>query len=128
MNSQSPATATDDHRVENVFFASALFVRFVVKFHCPRVAQGLLIRVPSPSQVFQAIGSMLGGNRRARIEMYSELCATARREAYGQLIAQARNLGADAVIAMRYDTNNLTDGLSEILDDGTAVKLRARTA
>lgn len=92
------------------------------------VARGSVIRVPSPSQGFQAIGNMLGGNMRAGIEMYAELCATARREAYEQLIAQARNLGADAVIAMRYDTNNLVDGLSEILDYGPAVKLRARTA
>jgi len=66
-----------------------------------------------------AVQSIFGGN----ITIYSKLAETARQEAYDLLVQHARELGADAVIAMRYDANEIMDGITEVLAYGAAVKV-----
>ena len=66
-----------------------------------------------------AIQSIFGGN----ITIYTRLAETARQEAYDLLVQHAREMGADAVIAMRYDANEIMDGITEVLAYGTAVKV-----
>lgn len=66
-----------------------------------------------------ALQSLLGGN----ISIYTELAERARQEAYDLMIDHARRAGADAVIAMRYDANEIMDGITEVLAYGTAVKV-----
>ena len=61
--------------------------------------------------------SLLGGN----VTIYTDLAEQARREAYDQLVQQAVGMGANAVIAMRYDANEIMDGITEVLAYGTAV-------
>ena len=65
-----------------------------------------------------AIQSIFGGN----LSIYSSLAETARQEAYDLMATHARDLGADAVVAMRYDANEIMDGITEVLAYGTAVK------
>jgi len=61
--------------------------------------------------------SLLGGN----VTIYTDLAEQARQEAYDQLVQQAVGMGANAVIAMRYDANEIMDGITEVLAYGTAV-------
>jgi uncharacterized protein YbjQ (UPF0145 family) len=66
-----------------------------------------------------AIQSIFGGN----LSIYTNLAEAARQEAYEMMVANARQLGAEAVIAMRYDANEIMDGITEVLAYGTAVKI-----
>jgi uncharacterized protein YbjQ (UPF0145 family) len=66
-----------------------------------------------------AIQSIFGGS----LSIYVKLAETARQEAYDLLVQHAREMGADAVIAMRYDANEIMDGITEVLAYGTAVKV-----
>ena len=61
--------------------------------------------------------TLVGGN----ITVYTELCEPARQEAYELLIQHAIQMGANAVIGMRYDANEVSDGVTEVLAYGTAV-------
>jgi uncharacterized protein YbjQ (UPF0145 family) len=64
-----------------------------------------------------AFQTLMGGN----ISVYTELCETARSEAYDLLIQHAQKAGANAIVAMRYDANEVMDGVTEVLAYGTAV-------
>jgi uncharacterized protein YbjQ (UPF0145 family) len=78
------------------------------------------ITVRSRNIVSDAIGglqSMLGG----RVGAYVKLAETSRAEAYDDLVAHARDVGANAVIAMRYEANEIMEGVTEVLAYGTAV-------
>jgi uncharacterized protein YbjQ (UPF0145 family) len=63
--------------------------------------------------------TLIGGN----ISIYSDLCEKTRQEAFDILIEHAEQRGADAIIAMRYDANEIMNGVTEVLAYGTAVKL-----
>lgn len=56
-----------------------------------------------------------------RNEIYTELCERAREEALRLMIEHGRELGANAIINMRYDANDVMTGLTEVLAYGTAV-------
>jgi uncharacterized protein YbjQ (UPF0145 family) len=60
---------------------------------------------------------LFGGN----ITIYTELCEQAREETYRDMAKHARLLGANAIIAMRYDATDIMTGLTEVLCYGTAV-------
>ena len=66
-----------------------------------------------------AIQSMFGGN----LSIYTDLAEHARQEAYDLLVQHATQAGANAVIAMRYDANEIMEGITEVLAYGTAVKV-----
>ena len=68
-----------------------------------------------------AIQSVFGGN----LSIYTDLAEHARQEAYDLLVQHATQLGANAVIAMRYDANEIMDGITEVLAYGTAVRVEA---
>ena len=63
------------------------------------------------------IQTLFGGN----ISLYQELCERARQEAYEIMIQHAQYMGANAVIGMRYDANEVAQGVTEVLAYGTAV-------
>ena len=65
-----------------------------------------------------AIQSIFGGN----LSIYTELAERARQEAFDLMVQHAQQIGADAVIGMRYDANEIMDGITEVLAYGTAVK------
>lgn len=60
---------------------------------------------------------LFGGN----ISLYQELCEKARLDAYAIMIEHAQQLGANAIICMRYDANEISAGVAEVLAYGTAV-------
>ena len=66
-----------------------------------------------------AIQSIFGGN----LSIYTKLAETARQEAYDLLVAHAQEAGANAIVAMRYDANEIMDGITEVLAYGTAVRV-----
>ena len=82
------------------------------------VVRGITARSRSVVGNFGAgIQQFFGGN----ITLYTELAEQARGEAYELMKQHARELGANAVIAMRYDATEMAPGVSEVLAYGTAV-------
>jgi uncharacterized protein YbjQ (UPF0145 family) len=78
------------------------------------------ITVRSRSIVGNFAGGLLaifGGQN----SIYTDLCERAREEAYELMVKHARSMGANAVINMRYDANDVMAGITEILAYGTAV-------
>lgn len=71
-------------------------------------------------------GSFLGGLQTilgGKNSIYTELCEQTRQEAYELLILHAQQLGANAILSMRYDANEVMQGVTEVLAYGTAVKV-----
>jgi uncharacterized protein YbjQ (UPF0145 family) len=84
------------------------------------IVRGIVVRSPNIAQgFFGGLKQLVGGN----IEVYAEVCETARQEAYGRMVKHALEMGADAVIAMRYDATEFSASVTEVLAYGTAVKL-----
>ena len=84
------------------------------------IVRGIVVRSPSISQgIMGGLKQIVGGN----IEEYATVCEAARQEAYGRMVQHAQEIGADAVIAMRYDANEFSQGATEVLSYGTAVRL-----
>lgn len=82
------------------------------------LVRGVTVRSRSVVGNFAAgIQSLFGGN----ITIYTRLAEHARAEAYDLLTAHAREMGANAIIAMRYDANEIMDGITEVLAYGSAV-------
>ncbi|MET4683497.1 YbjQ family protein [Brevundimonas faecalis] len=82
------------------------------------VARGITVR--SRNVISDAIGgvqSMIGG----KVGAYVKLAEAARQEAFDDLIVHAREQGANAILAMRYDANEIMPGVTEVLAYGTAV-------
>ena len=74
------------------------------------------------------LGNMAGGIQSlfgGKLTVYVSLAETARQEALDHMIANATESGANAVIAMRYDANDIMDGITEVLAYGTAVVVEA---
>jgi uncharacterized protein YbjQ (UPF0145 family) len=66
-----------------------------------------------------SIQSIFGG----KLSIYVDLAEAARKEAYELLVAHADEMGANAILAMRYDANEIMEGITEVLAYGTAVKV-----
>jgi uncharacterized protein YbjQ (UPF0145 family) len=82
------------------------------------MVRGLTVRSRSViGNLGAAIQIFFGGN----ITLYTGLAEQARQEAYEELIAHARELGANAILAMRYDANEIAAAVTEVLAYGTAV-------
>jgi uncharacterized protein YbjQ (UPF0145 family) len=88
------------------------------------VVRGLTVRSRSIiGSFFGGLQTVFGGN----ITIYTDLCERARSETYDQMCMHARQLGANAVIGMRYDATELMAGLTEVLCYGTAVQVIEET-
>jgi uncharacterized protein YbjQ (UPF0145 family) len=82
------------------------------------MVRGLTVRSRSViGNIGGAIQSIFGGN----ISVYTNLAETARQEAFDLLVRHAQEQGANAIVAMRYDANEIMDGITEVLAYGTAV-------
>jgi uncharacterized protein YbjQ (UPF0145 family) len=82
------------------------------------VVRGITVRSRSVVGSFGAsVQQIFGGN----ISIYTELCEQARQEAFDLMLQHAGQIGANAVIGMRYDANEISDGVAEVLAYGTAV-------
>ena len=82
------------------------------------VVRGIMVRSRS---IFGTIGgslqSLVGGN----ISLFTSLCEKTRAEAFDRMVAHAQQLGANAVIGVRYDATDVMEGVTEVLCYGTAV-------
>ena len=70
------------------------------------------------------VGNLAGGLQSlfgGKLTVFVELAETARQEALDHLTSHAAELGANAILAMRYDANEIMDGITEVLAYGTAV-------
>lgn len=82
------------------------------------LVRGLTVRSRSlVGNIGAAVQILFGGN----ITVYRKLAEQARQEALDQMLAEAARLGANAVIAMRYDANEIASAVTEVLAYGTAV-------
>lgn len=87
------------------------------------VVRGITVRSRSVvGQIGASFQQMIGGN----ITIYTELCEHAREEAFQLMMQHADAIGANAILGMRYDANEVTDGVTEVLAYGTAVYLQQR--
>ena len=86
--------------------------------HSLGLVRGIVVRSRS---IFGNIGAgvqmIFGGN----ITIYTTMCELARENAYDIMLGQAQNLGANAVIGVRYDATEVMRGVTEVLCYGTAV-------
>jgi uncharacterized protein YbjQ (UPF0145 family) len=82
------------------------------------VVRGITVRSRSVlGNLAGGLQSLMGG----RLSIYVELCETSREEAFQHMIQHASERGANAVINMRYDANEVMTGITEVLAYGTAV-------
>src|SRR6516165_3007070 len=82
------------------------------------VVRGITVRSRSlVGNIAGGLQSLFGG----RLSVYVELCETTREEAFQHMLQHASERGANAVINMRYDANEVMDGITEVLAYGTAV-------
>jgi len=82
------------------------------------LVRGIVVRSRSIiGNVGATLQSLFGGN----ITLFTTLCEQARADAFDLMVAHARELGANAVVGMRYDANEVAAGITEVLAYGTAV-------
>jgi len=82
------------------------------------IVRGITVRSRSiVGNIGAALQTLVGGN----ITLFTELCEHARGEAYDLMVQHAAQMGANAIIAMRYDANEVAQGVTEVLAYGTAV-------
>ncbi len=82
------------------------------------LVRGIVVRSRSiVGTIGASLQTLVGGN----ITLYTELCEKARSDAYALLLEHAAQAGANAIVAMRYDANEIAPGVTEVLAYGTAV-------
>ena len=82
------------------------------------IVRGIVVRSRSIFGTFGAsLQTLVGGN----ITLFSELCEKTREEAFDLMMEHAQQLGANAVIGIRYDATEIMQGVTEVLCYGTAV-------
>jgi len=88
------------------------------------VVRGITVRSRNVFATFGAsIQTLFGGN----ISLYTQLCERAREEAFDLMREHAAAVGANAIVSMRYDANEIAAGVTEVLAYGTAVVIEARS-
>ena len=82
------------------------------------VVRGITVRSRSVvGNIGAALQTLVGGN----ISLLTELCERARRDAFDLMLQHAAEVGANGIVAMRYDANEVMQGVTEVLAYGTAV-------
>lgn len=82
------------------------------------IVRGIIVRSRSIiGNIGASLQTLVGGN----ITLYTELCERAREDAFKQMVKHAEERGANAIVAMRYDANEIAAGVTEVLAYGTAV-------
>ena len=84
------------------------------------MVRGIMVRAPTISQgILGGLKAIIGG----RIGAYTTMCEQTRAQAYDSMLAHARQLGANAIVGVRYDASSVEPrgGAVEVLCYGTAV-------
>ena len=89
------------------------------------IVRGITVRSRSIIGTFGAgLQTLFGGN----ISIYTQMCETAREEAFELMVRHAKQLGANAIIGVRYDATEVMQGVTEVLCYGTAVTMQPAAA
>jgi uncharacterized protein YbjQ (UPF0145 family) len=84
------------------------------------IVRGIVVRSPSiGSSILGGLKTLAGGN----IQEFVDVCEAARHDAYQQMLGHATEMGASAIVGMRYDATEFMQGTTEVLCYGTAVTL-----
>ena len=82
------------------------------------IVRGIVVRSRSVlGTIGASLQTLVGGD----ITLFSDLCERTREDAFERLLKHASELGADAIIGVRYDATELMQGVTEVLCYGTAV-------
>lgn len=85
------------------------------------VVRGIIVRSRSIfGNIAGGLQTLVGG----KISIYAELCEKTREEAFQQMLQHAEERGANAILCMRYDANEVISGVTEVLAYGTAVLVK----
>jgi uncharacterized protein YbjQ (UPF0145 family) len=84
------------------------------------IVRGITVRSRNIIANIGAVFQTMGGGK---ISLFVELCERTREEAYQLMIQNANEKGANAIINIRYDTNEVLSGVTEVLCYGTAVQV-----
>ena len=88
------------------------------------IVRGIIVRSRSIlGSLGAGLQTIIGGN----ITLYTQLCEKTREDAYELMMQHAAEHGANAVITMRYDANEIMQGVTEVLAYGTAVMVERNT-
>ena len=83
------------------------------------IVRGITVRSRSIlGNIAGGLQTLLGGN----ISIYKELCEKTRIDAFNEMVEHAEQMGANGIISMRYDANEVMNGVTEVLAYGTAVR------
>jgi uncharacterized protein YbjQ (UPF0145 family) len=86
------------------------------------LVRGIVVRSRSVvGTIGASLQTLVGGD----ITLFSELCETTRNDAFERMLQHAAELGANAVIGVRYDATEIMNGVTEVLAYGTAVVVNA---
>jgi len=84
------------------------------------IVRGIVVRSRSLiGNIGAGFQTLFGGN----ITLYTELCEKARSDAYKLMVEHANDIGANGIIGMCYDANEVASGVTEVLCYGTAVQV-----
>ena len=87
------------------------------------IVRGIIVRSTGIARgLIGGLKSIMGGN----IPEYVAVCEEARQHAYDLMVQHAVQIGADGILAVRYDATEFMQGATEVLAYGTAVKLARR--
>ena len=82
------------------------------------VVRGIVVRSRSiVGNIGASLQTLVGGD----ITLYTELCETARADAFSRLLEHGAEAGGNAIVCVRYDANEVATGVTEVLAYGTAV-------
>jgi uncharacterized protein YbjQ (UPF0145 family) len=82
------------------------------------MVRGIVVRSRSVvGTIGASLQTLVGGD----ITLFTELCETTRQDAFERMLTHAAERGANAIVAMRYDANEVMNGVTEVLAYGTAV-------
>ncbi|MFA6416290.1 MAG: YbjQ family protein [Candidatus Paceibacterota bacterium] len=82
------------------------------------LVKGIVVRSRSIiGSIGASLQTIVGGN----ISLFTELCEKTRQDAFDLMVKHAEDLGANAIIAVRYDATEVMQGVTEVLCYGTAV-------
>lgn len=88
------------------------------------IVRGIVVRSRSVFGTFGAsLQTLIGGD----ITLFTELCERTRNDAFERMLKHAGEMGANAVIGLRYDANEVMQGVTEVLCYGTAVVIEAES-
>jgi uncharacterized protein YbjQ (UPF0145 family) len=85
------------------------------------IVRGIIVRSRSIiGNIGAAFQALVGGN----ITLYTELCEQARQDSFNMMLKHAEELGANAVVGVRYDATEISAGITEVICYGTAVLVK----